>query len=74
MYGDQARLFEDEIRPHLRHKTKGLVGMAGGGKDANASQFYITTGTELDSLDEKHTIFGEVSYYLCLQSVSGPGL
>lgn len=61
MYGDQARLFEDEIRPHLRHKTKGIVGMAGGGKDANASQFYITTGTELDSLDEKHTIFGEVS-------------
>lgn len=34
--------------------------MAGGGKDANASQFYITTGTDLDSLDEKHTLFGEV--------------
>lgn len=26
----------------------------------NASQFYITTGAELDSLDGKHTIFGEV--------------
>lgn len=36
------------------------VGMAGGGKDANASQFYITTGTDLDSLDEKYTVFGEV--------------
>jgi len=59
MYGDQARLFEDEIHPHLKHKRKGLVAMAGGAKDANASQFYITTGAELDSLDEKHTIFGE---------------
>lgn len=35
--------------------------LAGGGENANASQFYITTGTELDSLDGKHTIFGEVS-------------
>ena len=34
---------------------------AGGGKETNASQFYITTGLELDSLDGKHTIFGEVS-------------
>ena len=33
--------------------------MAGGGKDMNASQFYITTGVDLDSLDDKHTIFGE---------------
>lgn len=27
----------------------------------NASQFYFTLATNLDSLDEKHTIFGEVS-------------
>ena len=60
LYGDQARFFEDEIRPHLRHKKKGIVGMAGGGKNMNASQFYITTAAELDSLDDKHTIFGEV--------------
>ena len=38
-----------------------MVGEAGGGKETNASQFYITTGLELDSLDGKHTIFGEVS-------------
>ena len=25
----QARFFEDEIRPHLKHKRKGLLGMAG---------------------------------------------
>lgn len=35
--------------------------MAGAGEDLNASQFYITTGTDLDSLDGKHTVFGEVS-------------
>lgn len=35
--------------------------LAGGAEGTNASQFYITTGLELDSLDGKHTIFGEVS-------------
>lgn len=60
LYGDQARLFDDELHPHIRHKKKGMVGMASGGKDCNASQFYITTGDELDSLDEKRTLFGEV--------------
>jgi cyclophilin family peptidyl-prolyl cis-trans isomerase len=62
LYGEQARFFEDEIRPHLRHKKKGIVGMAGGGQNMNASQFYITTAAELDSLDDKHTIFGEVPH------------
>ncbi|GMH42318.1 hypothetical protein BSKO_10237 [Bryopsis sp. KO-2023] len=61
MYGDQARLFEDEIRPNIKHKKKGVVGMASGGENMNGSQFYITTGESLDSLDEKHTIFGEVA-------------
>jgi peptidyl-prolyl cis-trans isomerase-like 4 len=31
------------------------------GENMNASQFYITMGQELSSLDEKHTIFGEVA-------------
>jgi hypothetical protein len=35
--------------------------MANAGKDKNASQFYITTKDNLDYLDEKHTIFGQVS-------------
>ncbi|CAL8460649.1 g179 [Coccomyxa elongata] len=61
MYGEQAHFFEDEIRPHLRHKKRGMVAMAGAGEDRNASQFYITLAKDLDSLDEKHTVFGEVS-------------
>ena len=60
LYGDQARFFPAENRPHLKHVARGMVGMAAGGKDMNASQFYITTGEELDSLDEQHTLFGEV--------------
>ena len=39
----------------------GDVACAGGAEGTNASQFYITTGQDLDSLDGKHTIFGEVS-------------
>lgn len=61
LYGEQARLFEDEIRPSLKHKRRGLLGMAGAGKDMNGSQFYVTMGEDLHSLDEKHTIFGEVA-------------
>jgi peptidyl-prolyl cis-trans isomerase-like 4 len=34
---------------------------SGAGENLNASQFYITTGDNLDSLDEKHTLFGEVA-------------
>ncbi|CAD7700508.1 unnamed protein product [Ostreobium quekettii] len=61
MYGEQARFFEDEIRPQLKHKRKGTVAMANAGKNTNASQFYISTGKDLDSLDETHTVFGEVT-------------
>lgn len=61
LYGDQARFFEDELHPGLRHTKAGMVGMAGAGKDMNASQFYLTLGPNLDSLDGKHTLFGEAS-------------
>eukprot|EP00899_Mesostigma_viride_P002582 jgi/Mesvir1/12324/Mv00514-RA.1 len=61
LYGDQARYFQDEIRPHLKHLKKGTVSMANAGKDLNASQFFITLRDECDFLDEKHTVFGEVS-------------
>lgn len=76
LYGEQARFFEDEIKPHLKHKRKGTVGMASAGENLNASQFYITAGDNIDSLDGKHTIFGQVSVSLgywglshCLRSV-----
>ncbi|CAK0747033.1 cytochrome P450 monooxygenase 59 [Coccomyxa viridis] len=61
MYGEQARFFDDEIHPTIKHSKKGLLAMAGAGENLNASQFYFTLGPDLDSLDEKHTIFGEVT-------------
>jgi len=34
--------------------------MANLGKDLNGSQFFITLGEDLERLDGKHTIFGQV--------------
>ncbi|MEW5307510.1 MAG: hypothetical protein WDW36_009900 [Sanguina aurantia] len=42
-------------------RAGGAVGMASGGKGLNASQFYMTLVGELDSLDERHTVFGQVA-------------
>ena len=61
LYGDQARFFEDEIRPSLRHKAKGTVSMASAGENLNASQFLITAREDCDALDERNTVFGQVS-------------
>eukprot|EP00624_Nannochloropsis_granulata_P001981 evm.model.NODE_1941_length_7655_cov_17.332071.2 len=63
LYGEQAKFFEDEIRlPQLKHNRPGLVCMASGGENQNTSQFYITMRSEdLEFLDGKHTIFGEVA-------------
>lgn len=61
LYGAQARYFDDEIVPSLRHQKIGTVGMVNAGKNMNASQFYITTAPgPLEYLDDKYTIFGEV--------------
>lgn len=61
LYGDQARFFNDEIRPDLKHSKMGTVAMASAGENLNASQFYVTLRDDLDYLDEKHTVFGEVA-------------
>ena len=62
MFGEQAKFFEDEFRKHLRHNKKGVVSMAAAGADANGSSFFITARAEgMDYLDDKHTIFGQVS-------------
>ncbi|OEL15705.1 Peptidyl-prolyl cis-trans isomerase CYP59 [Dichanthelium oligosanthes] len=61
LYGDQARFFDDEIRPELRHLKTGTVAMASAGENCNASQFYITLRDEVDYLDDKHTVFGMVA-------------
>jgi len=60
LYGPQARFFDDELTPRLKHTRKGTVGCASAGPNLNASQFYITGRDEVDALDERKTIFGQV--------------
>ncbi|KAK8581589.1 hypothetical protein V6N13_144606 [Hibiscus sabdariffa] len=60
LYGDQARFFSDEIHLDLKHSKTGTVAMASAGENLNASQFYFTLRDDLDYLDGKHTVFGEV--------------
>ena len=61
LYGDQARFFDDEITPKLKHTKLGAVGCASSGPNQNTSQFYITAREEVSQLDETHTLFGQVS-------------
>uniref|UniRef100_A0A3B4FWA2 Peptidyl-prolyl cis-trans isomerase n=2 Tax=Haplochromini TaxID=319058 RepID=A0A3B4FWA2_9CICH len=61
LYGDQARFFDLEKMPRIKHKKKGTVSMVNNGNDQHGSQFLITTGENLDYLDGVHTVFGEVT-------------
>ncbi|KAF1813122.1 cyclophilin-like protein [Eremomyces bilateralis CBS 781.70] len=52
--------FADEFHTRLKFNRRGLVGMANsGGKDENASQFFITLGETME-LTGKNTLFGRV--------------
>ncbi|XP_057973551.1 peptidyl-prolyl cis-trans isomerase CYP59 [Malania oleifera] len=61
LYGDQARFFGDEIRLDLKHSKTGTVAMASAGENLNASQFYFTLHDDLEYLDGKHTVFGDLA-------------
>ncbi|KXJ22762.1 peptidyl-prolyl cis-trans isomerase-like 4 [Exaiptasia diaphana] len=61
LYGDQARLFEAETKPRLKHTRRGTVSMVNNGDNMHGSQFFITLADGLTYLDGVHTVFGEVS-------------
>ncbi|XP_029903522.1 peptidyl-prolyl cis-trans isomerase-like 4 [Myripristis murdjan] len=61
LYGDQARFFDAEKVPRIKHKKKGMVSMVNNGSDQFGSQFLITMAENLDYLDGVHTVFGEVT-------------
>ncbi|KAI7865834.1 cyclophilin-like domain-containing protein [Spinellus fusiger] len=65
--GPSQRYFSAEINPKLKHLKRGTVSMAVA-QDAtvesgglSASQFFITLAEDLDYLDGKYTVFGEVA-------------
>ncbi|PWA26713.1 hypothetical protein CCH79_00001188, partial [Gambusia affinis] len=56
-----GRPFKDEFHSRLRFIRRGLVAMANAGQHDNGSQFFFTLG-RADELNNKHTIFGKVTF------------
>lgn len=60
LYGEQAKFFESEKVPIIKHHKEGLLSMVNYGDQMLGSQFFITLGENLKYLDEEHCVFGEV--------------
>ncbi|XP_011635334.1 peptidyl-prolyl cis-trans isomerase sig-7 [Pogonomyrmex barbatus] len=59
--GEKARYYEAEQMPKIKHSRIGLLSMVNCGNNMLGSQFFITLGSELQSLDNEHCVFGEIT-------------
>ncbi|KAL0129339.1 hypothetical protein PUN28_004205 [Cardiocondyla obscurior] len=59
--GEKARYYEAEQMPKIKHSRIGLLSMVNCGNNMLGSQFFITLGSELQSLDSEHCVFGEIT-------------
>lgn len=59
--GEKARYYEAEQMPKIKHSRIGLLSMVNCGNNMLGSQFFITLGSELQSLDSEHCVFGEIA-------------
>src|SRR5712671_257176 len=58
--GGPGYKFADEFHPKLRHDKAGILSMANSGPNTNGGQFFITLAAT-PWLNDKHTVFGEVT-------------
>lgn len=61
LYGDQARYFEGDLLPKLKHTSSGSLSMVSAGDNMFGSQFFITLADNVESLDAgQHCVFGKI--------------
>jgi len=61
LYGEQARYYEAEKVPRIKHTKLGTLSMVNCGDGMVGSQFFITLDENLTYLDGDHCVFGEVA-------------